>query len=46
MPLDNRLQRKKLSSDTYKDDMSAGKEESPLNNIIPVLPRSCHPYSR
>lgn len=45
MPLDNRLQRKRLSSDTYKDDMGAGKEESPLNNIIPVLAASTGLYA-
>ena len=37
MPLDSKLQRKRLSSDTYQDDMNAGEEKSPLNSIIPML---------
>ncbi len=37
MPLDNRLQRRRLADDTYKDDMSADKQESPLNTLIPVI---------
>ena len=49
MPLDNKLQRKRLASDTYKDDMSADKTESPLNRLLPViffitLPPQNHKY--
>ena len=40
MPLDNNLQRKRLSNDTYVDDMGAGEEESPLNVLLPVLAAS------
>ena len=37
MPSENKLQRRRLASDTYKDDMSADKQENPLNNLIPVI---------
>ena len=37
MPLDSNLQRKRLTDDTYADDMNAGEEQSPLDSIIPVL---------
>ena len=40
MPLDSKLQKRKLSSDTYVDDMSAGEEENPLNVLMPVLAAS------
>lgn len=45
MPLDNKLQRKRLASDTYKDDMSADKTESPLNTLVPVLAASVGLYA-
>ena len=45
MPLDSRLQKRRLASDTYIDDMSADKEESPLNNLIPVLAASAGIYA-
>lgn len=45
MPLDNKLQRKRLASDTYKDDMSADKTESPLNTLVPVLAASAGLYA-
>ena len=45
MPLDNKLQRKRLASDTYKDDMSADKTESPLNILVPVLAASAGLYA-
>lgn len=45
MPLDNRLQKRRLASDTYQDDMSADKTESPLNTIIPVLAASAGLYA-
>ena len=37
MPLDNKLQRKRLADDTYVDDMSANENESPLNYLIPTI---------
>lgn len=40
MPLDSRLQRRRLADDTYKDDMSADKQESPLNVLIPIIAAS------
>lgn len=45
MPLDSKLQRKRLASDTYKDDMSADKTESPLNTLVPVLAASAGLYA-
>ena len=45
MPLDSKLQRRRLASDTYKDDMSADKTESPLNTLVPVLAASAGLYA-
>lgn len=45
MPLDSKLQRKRLANDTYKDDMSADKTESPLNTLVPVLAASAGLYA-
>lgn len=40
MPSENRLQRRRLADNTYRDDMSADKKESPLNTLIPVVAAS------
>lgn len=45
MPLDSKLQRRRLANDTYKDDMSADKTESPLNTLVPVLAASAGLYA-
>ena len=45
MPLDSKLQRRRLASDTYKDDMNAYKTESPLNTLVPVLAASAGLYA-
>lgn len=45
MPLDSRLQKRRLANDTYVDDMSADKEESPLNTLMPVLAASAGLYA-
>lgn len=40
MPSENKLQRRRLASDTYKDDMSADRQENPLNTLIPMVAAS------
>ena len=45
MPLDSKLQKRRLANDTYVDDMSADKKESPLNTLMPVLAASAGLYA-
>lgn len=40
MPLDSRLQKRRLANDTYIDDMRADEEDSPLDLLIPTLAAS------